>query len=748
MKSTQKKEEQVIRGVVRRITYRNPSNGYTVMQLDVAEQADTITVVGSLLSASVGAHLLIRGSYQVHPKYGEQFHATGMSETTPSTPEGLATYLGSGLIKGIGPKTAKRLIKEFGTDVIEIITQEPERIAAVSGVGSHKAKLIAEGLASQGEIREVMRFLMEHNISPNLATRIYEKYKNKAVEVLTKDPYLLARQMRGVGFLTADSIALNIGLKEDSPQRLKAGVYYALERASDDGHCYLPEDQLLLRARTLLGIDETIDLSEHVDSLIQDDYLVRYKGGIYLKQLFKAEEFVASFVASRNAGALTAVLPEVEAESAIQQAEKELEITFSLEQREAVFEATRNRLIIITGGPGCGKTTVIKALSAVFSHAKKRMLFAAPTGRAAQRMSQVCGRPASTIHRLLRYDPIKGRFLHGPNEPLMADAIIIDEASMLDINLAKDLFSAIPKGTHLILVGDKDQLPSVGPGRVFGDLVTLKEVKTISLSQLFRRSEKSNITSIAHLINSGTVPNIPEPDGKTKSDAYFIPKSDPEETAKLIESLISTQIPEKFEIESSDITVLTPSNRGPLGTIALNQQIQNRVNPAGALDAEQELEVGNTIFRLGDRVCQRVNNYQLDEAGVFNGDLGFVYEINRSERTMVVELWDGRLIKYGPGDLYQLSLAYAVTVHRSQGSEIPCVILALHDSHYTLLERQLIYTGITRAKKLLIVVGSRRALNIACKRTSTRKRCTMLRERVKNAGLEDEPHIVFDEYDA
>ena len=744
MKETQSDNEQVLRGVVKRITFRNPSNGYTVMQLAVPDKSESITVVGSLLSASVGAHLLIRGSYHTHPKYGEQFHATGMSETTPSTTEGLATYLGSGLIKGIGPKTAKRLVKEFGTEVIEVISQEPERVANVPGVGSYKAKLIAEGLVAQGEVREVMRFLMEHNVSPNLASRIYEKYGNKTVEVLSRDPYLLARQMRGIGFLTADTIALNIGLKEDSPERLKAGVYYALEKAADDGHCYLPEEQLLQRARVLLGIDETIDLSEHIDSLIEEDYLVRYKGGVFLKHLFKAEEFVSYFINDRHSSSGVPILSAEDSTKAIDKAESELGITFSNEQREAVIQATKNRLLIITGGPGCGKTTVIRALAAVFSHAKKRTLFAAPTGRAAQRMSQVTDRPASTIHRLLRYDPIKRSFLHGPNEPLIADAIIIDEASMLDINLAKDLFSAIPAETHLVLVGDKDQLPSVGPGRVFGDLVTLNEVKTISLSQLFRRSEESQITSIAHLINAGTLPNIPEPDGQTKTDAYFIPKSDPEETSKLIESLVSTQIPEKFDIDLTDITVLTPSNRGPLGTITLNQQIQAKVNPPGSIDSEQELEVGNSIFRIGDRVCQRVNNYQLDDSGVFNGDIGKIYQIDRSDRSMVVELWDGRLVKYSSKDLHQLSLAYAVTVHRSQGSEIPCVILALHDSHYTLLERQLIYTGITRAKQLLIVVGSKRALQIACRKTSTRKRCTMLRDRVRSGNI-DEPIIVLEE---
>ncbi|MBN8550012.1 MAG: AAA family ATPase, partial [Deltaproteobacteria bacterium] len=362
--------------------------------------------------------------------------------------------------------------------------------------------------------------------------------------------------------------------------------------------------------------------------------------------------------------------------------------------------------------------------------AQKRLFLCAPTGRAAQRMAQVTDLPASTIHRMLKFDPVRGGFMFGARDPLPADAVIVDEASMIDLMLAKDLFSAIPQNATLVLVGDRDQLPSVGPGRVFGDLISIHQLKIVALSKLFRRGNESSINDIAHRINAGLVPDIPQPDGVTKVDAYFLPRSEAEEAAQTIESLIADQIPKKFGIDRKDICVLTPSNRGPLGTQALNERLQNRLNPAAALDFDQTLTVNKIDYRVGDKVCQRVNNYQLDEIGVYNGDIGYIHSVDKQSRSIRVEMWDGRLIKYEQNDLQQLSLAYAITVHRSQGSEIPCVILALHDSHFTLLERQLIYTAVTRAKQLLIVVGSKRSLSIACKRTSTRRRSSCLAEKI------------------
>lgn len=722
--------ETVVKGVVKRVTFRNPENGYAVIQLSVADKEEQITVVGTCLEAGVGANLLVRGNFIEHPKFGRQLTASSITETAPDSEEGIERYLGSGLIKGIGPGTAKRIVEKFGTEAMQIILREPEKVAKVKGVGKAKAQLLSQAIADQEAVREVMRFLVEHNISPKLAAKIYDRYKNKSVEILSRDPYLLAREMRGVGFATADSIARNLGLKEDAPQRLKAGLYYALEQAGDDGHCFLPLEQLLQKSRSLLGLSDEIPLDESLEQLLEEQFLVRDEDNIYLRHLYRAEEFVADFVAGRVEPVKDPILSEPEVDECLDRAQKALGIEFSHEQRHAVHQAVKYRLLVITGGPGCGKTTIIRALTSVFHQAERRLLLAAPTGRASQRMAQVCNIQASTIHRMLRYDPMNGGFLHGINDPLIADAVIIDEASMIDIMLGKDLFSAIPRDAVIILVGDKDQLPSVGPGRLFGDIMAVPEVQTISLSRLFRRGEESEITTIAHEINAGLPPSIPTPDGATKSDAYFINKSDPEEAASLIESLVSNQIPKKFGIDPVDITVLTPTNRGPLGTLILNQRLQEKLNPKANLIPEQILDFGDIQFRVGDRVCQRVNNYNIDDAGVFNGDLGIIYSIDPKERSLVVEMWDGRLITYERGEIGQLALAYAVTVHRSQGSEVPCVVLAVHDSHFALLERQLVYTGITRAKKLLVVVGSKRALLIASKRTSTRRRLSKLKDKI------------------
>ncbi len=726
-------EEKVIRGVIRRVTFYNRENGYTVLQLSVPDEREQVTVVGTHLDPKVGAHLVARGAYKEHPKFGLQFQANAITATTPTSVDGLETYLGSGLIKGIGPKTAQRIIAEFGDDALTVIHRDPERLAKIPGIGKHKATMVSQAFAEQSDIRAVTQFLVEHDISTGLAARIYERYKNRAVEILSRDPYLLARDMRGVGFATADTIALKLGLAPHAPQRLKAGLFYTLEKASEEGHCYLTRHQLQERARVLLGLGDEHDLEAPFQELLAEDYVVTIEDKIFLKHLNRAEDFVAEFVAARCTETEAPVVTPEDTARYLTIAATEIGLTFSHEQIHAVELATRHKFMIITGGPGCGKTTVTKALVSVFRHAGKILALAAPTGRAAQRMAQVCGIPASTIHRLLRYDPSTGGFLHGINDPLIADVVIVDEASMIDVVLAKDLFSAIPRNATVILVGDKDQLPSVGPGRVFGDLVAIREVTTVALSKLFRRAEESTINSIAVMINSGATPEIPEPDGVTKADGYFIARKDPAEAAATIEKLVADQIPRKFGIAAADITVLTPSNRGPLGTIALNQLLQHRLNPSGSIDAEQEIHHNGIDYRIGDRVCQRVNNYQLDTLGVFNGDTGTIYAVNKSERNLVVELWDGRLVRYESRDIGQLSHAYAITVHRSQGSEIPCVVLAIHDSHFTLLERQLLYTAVTRAKKLLIIVGSKRALALATQRMNSKRRQTFIPDRVAAA---------------
>ena len=735
-------DSEVIRGTVDRVTFRNPSNGYSVLQVSLDDQEERITAVGVCPHIKAGSHVIMSGTYVAHPKFGKQFTIQTSSETPPSTSAGIERYLSSGLITGVGKRTAKRIVDEFGSDSLEIIRSDPSRVAALAGVGKKRAELLHAALLQQTEFDQIMRFLVEHQISPTLSAKIYHRFQGKTIEVLKADPYALAREIRGVGFQTADAIALKLGIAPDSSLRLRAGLYCALLNASDEGHCYLSEQTLLERSHMLLGLEHTPALADQLHDLISTEVLTTYNGGVFLKHFDTAEALVAKFVSTRADPKPANEEAARVCEEAIRDAERTLGLTLSAEQRHAVQLAAAFRLMIITGGPGCGKTTMVKALTQLFEKAGMAYALAAPTGKAAQRLSQVCGAPACTIHRLLKYDPMARGFVFHARNPLPYDALIVDEASMIDILLAKDLFTAIPDHCTLILVGDKDQLPSVGPGRVFADLIRSPWVKTIQLSQLFRRNAESRINTVAHLINVGQVPEIPAPDGTTKSDAYLLERRDMEESAKLIESLISEQIPRKFGHVGADIAVLTPTNRGPLGTLELNKRLQERLNPRASHSSSTMLEVGELSLRLGDRVCQRVNNYNIDPSGVFNGDVGTIASIDSEEHSATVELWDGRLIRYSRADLTQLSLAYAITVHRSQGMEVPCVVLALDDSHFTLLERQLIYTGITRAKKLLLIVGSKRALAIATKRTQTRKRCTLLLERISEIIEPGQPRYI------
>ena len=727
--------EDIVQGVVQKITFRNEENGFVILQVKTDDSIEPLTVTGTSFSVQTGTSIVARGLFKNHPKYGKQLTAITITETLPKTAKGIERYLGSGLIKGIGKESAKRIIEELGENALEIIHQDPNRIANIPGIGRHKAKLIAAAFYQQRDLDEIIQFLVMNGLSANLAGKIYEKYQNKSIEVLKRNPYILAKEMRGIGFIKADEIAKNMGVDQRAPERLQAGLLYVLEKAEDDGHCFLPKLLLLDNAYELLKVSNDTDLESQLKVLKSEESIIEDEDTygeslIYLPSLYRAEKIVANFVQTRTKKLDKAILSEEQAQTAISKAQDELNLEFSNEQIHAVKTALNYRLMIITGGPGCGKTTLTRALVQMFRGSKKKLLLAAPTGRASQRMSQVCDMESKTIHRLLRFDPISGRFQHDLSEQLDADAIIVDESSMIDIRLAASLFQAIKPNCSLILVGDKDQLPSVGPGRLLADLVSLPSVQTVTLSQLFRRGEESTINTVAHAINMGRVPNIPQPDGVTKVDAYFIRKDDAESCAAMVEKLVTEQIPKKFGFKQDDILVLTPSNRGALGTVMLNERIREKLNPKK--EGEREINDHGLKFRVGDRVCQRSNNYQLGETGVFNGDFGKVEEINVKDKSLVVDLWDGRLVKYASGEISQLNLAYAITVHRSQGSEIPCVVLVLHDSHFIMLERQLVYTGITRAKKLLIVVGTQKALYIASKRASSKERFTGVVRRIEN----------------
>jgi exodeoxyribonuclease V alpha subunit len=723
--------EILLRGVVDRIKFQNSDNGYTVFSLKVTGKAQPYTVVGTSPGLVAGTALLVRGQESSHSKYGTQIQAKSITHDAPTSVFGIERFLSSGIIKGIGEKTAEVLVNEFGEQTLTKLVEDPDAVAKIPGVGKSKALKLRDALVEKKSINEVIQFLVENGLSTNLAAKIQVRYGNRAIELLKSDPYLLSRDMQGIGFKKADAIALGFGFALNSPERVKAALYHAMQQSLEDGHCYVSVDQLKYETFKLLGEEvaaEVQSVEVELQSLLDEKFIHQQDDKLYLESIYKAESFVAEFIATKGNQGSTLEIHESIVKKAIHESELELGISFSSEQRDVVSAAIDKRFFVITGGPGCGKTTIVKALSKLFALSNKRLALTAPTGRAAQRMSQVCGMDASTIHRLIKFDPFTRQFYFNASNPLEVDVVIVDESSMIDIQLAKSLFSAIPEHATLILVGDKDQLPSVGPGKVFQDIVSIRKLKIIGLTKLYRREGQSQITEIAHMINSGNIPSIPSPDGETKTDAYFIEKKNPADALTLIESLYTRQLKEKFGFAREQILILTPTNRGELGTESLNKRIQEAINPGiGNLgQGMQQLVVGNFCLRVGDRVCQRVNNYQIDDYGVFNGDLGTVVDIDPVALRAQVELWDGRVLTYESADLTQLSLAYAVTVHRSQGSEVPCVIMILHDSHYRMLERQLIYTGITRAKKLLVLVGTKSALKIATQRALSLKRQTNL----------------------
>ncbi len=738
------------RGVISRVTYRDEESGFGVLKAEpdsgsddsVATTGGLTTLVGVFpATIAAGTCVVARGEWQRHPKFGRQFRARSVTEADPTGKEAIARYLASGAVKGFGPTLAGRVVEAFGDETLEVIDNEPHRLLEVSGIGQKKLDEILGSWQEKKNVREVLLFFQNHGISLNLSHRIYNYYGDRAIEVVSSNPYVLAREVWGIGFRTADRIASALGTDPESPERLIAGVLYSLEKSGDDGHCFLPREDLKEKAAKLLGVYEEALIDRAILEASLAGELIDEDGRIYSPDLYTAEQQLARSLAARANRDIrpSKSIDEQLVENACgktiisQRATKESGgspevVRLSEQQKEAIRLAATRPLVVITGGPGCGKTTVLQTLAEVFRQAGLETKLAAPTGRAAQRMSEICGMPASTIHRLLKYDPIKRTFVHDQYDQLPLDALIIDESSMIDISLAAALLRAVPPSARIVIVGDADQLPSVGPGLFLSDVLTVESIPRVRLTTLFRRANESSITSIAHRINEGKIPSIPEPDGSIKTDAYFLPAKDPEDAASLIERLVVEQIPKKFGLSGSDITVLTPMNQGSLGVIALNQRLQQKLVPS--LAGMASVKIGAIELRPGDRVCQRVNNYNLHRNGVFNGDQGTIIGVDPGNKSVFVELWDGREIEYPSETLHQLDLAYALTIHRSQGSEVPAVILAVHDSHTIMLERQLIYTGITRAKSLLIVVGTRKALAIATKRSRSRKRFTRLSERI------------------
>ncbi len=746
-----------IEGIIERITFHSEEDGYTVARLQEDGRAGPITVVGSLASVHAGARVRLTGTWASHPKYGRQFKAEQCQEVLPATIQGLEKYLGSGLIKGIGPVTAKAIVRHFGLRTLAIIDETPDRLIEVPGIGPQRVRAIKAAWEAQRHIKEIMVFLQSHGVSTSLAAKIYKQYGDEAVAVVRADPYRLARDIYGIGFLTADRIAQQVGIAPDAPQRIAAGVAYVLSQQSDEGHVYTPREDLVREAASLLGVDAAL-VEQAIDRLHAEEqvrqetvtYEVREDAGrtlreekaVYLRPFYYGEVGAANRL-------LTLLHVERSRLAAFQAERMDWDRAFawlagrgtlelSPEQRDAVRTALTHKVTVLTGGPGTGKTTTVRAVLELVEARKLKAVLAAPTGRAAKRLSEAAGRPAQTIHRLLEFSPQEGnRFKRNEDHPLDADLVIVDEASMLDLLLTNHLLKAIHPESHLLLVGDVDQLPSVGAGNVLGDVIASGQAATVRLTTIFRQDPRSLIVSNAHRINQGQMPEF----RKDALDFFLFAEDDPERAADLVVDIVQNRIPRKFGLDPvDDVQVLSPMYRGAVGVANLNARLQEALNPASPpagkaewragprpLSEEQGARTGGRVFRVGDKVMQIRNNYDRD---VFNGDIGRLTAIDLEDQTLTVTI-DGRPVEYDVTDLDELVLAYACSIHKAQGSEYPAVVVPVLTQHYVMLARNLLYTAVTRAKRLVVLVGTKKAIAIAVRNDRPAQRHTALDARLR-----------------
>ena len=703
--------DEKLEGVVERVTFHNEENGYCVLRVSVAGMAETVTVIGYVASANPGEEIAARGSWVSNPDFGRQFKAAKITTTEPNSLAGIERYLGSHLIEGIGPVYAKKLVAKFGADIFEIIDKQSARLEEVAGVGTKRRREIKASWERQKSVREIMVFLHEHGISTARAVRIFKTYGEDSLEVLRKNPYRLARDIRGIGFKTADDIARKLGIPNGSPERLKAGISYVLVSAADKGHCALPEVELVEQAAELLQVSAG-EIEQGLGQLVGFGELVLEDPGrgdgslVFLPHLKFAEETVAARL--RYFGEQEATYPAIDLPVALDWVQEKTGKTLGDEQRQAVEQALVQRVLVITGGPGVGKTTILNSVLKILGVKKVEAVLCAPTGRAAKRLSESTGLEAKTVHRLLEFQSGETGFARGEGKPLEGDLFVMDETSMVDVVLMHHFLRALPDGAHLLLVGDIDQLPSVGPGEVLGDIIRSGVVPVVRLTEIFRQAAESQIITSAHAINRGELPELEARDG-TESDFYFFDRDDAGATAKTLVSLVRQRLPEKFGLDPArDIQVLCPMNRGSLGTGNLNVELQAALNPP----AEMKFEIDRfgVTYRDGDKVIQLRNNYDKE---VYNGDIGAIVEIATDPGKIQVRFEDGRLVDYEPGELDELALAYAITIHKSQGSEFPVVVLPVSMQQFVLLRRNLFYTGITRGRQLVIVVGEKKALKVA-----------------------------------
>jgi exodeoxyribonuclease V alpha subunit len=717
-------------GSVERVTYHNEQNGYTVLRLHIPGRVEPVTVVGNFSAVSPGESLRVTGWWTAHPQYGDQFKAVEYAVTRPATVAGIQKYLGSGLVKGVGPVTARRIVEHFKEKTLEVIESDISRLGEVKGVSRKRVEMIQRAWEEQRAIKEVMLFLQSHSVSTSFAVKIFKQYGADAITVVEKTPYRLADEVYGIGFRTADQIARNLGMAPDAEERLRAGLRHSLMTASEEGHCYLPAGDLIVRSAEALGVEDRAKLEAALEKALDDGLLkVEESGGesaVYLPPLWQSERGVA-----RRLRALVGEPLRVDpnrVESWLDRFAAKRGVALSEEQRRAVHLAARSRVMILTGGPGTGKTFTLRTMVELFYAMRKTVALASPTGRAAQRLSEVTGREAKTIHRLLEFDPATMRFKRNDVWPLEADVVIVDEASMIDIVLANSLIKAINDGASVVLVGDADQLPSVGPGAFLQDLISSGVAPVARLTQIFRQAARSLIVQNAHQINRGEFPRLVKP-GEEKSDCYFIEAEEPDEVVRVIVNSVSKSLPSRFGYDPlKDIQTLSPMNRGRVGAGRLNGVLQAALNPQ-SLDGPGKAEAvrGDRTLRVGDKVIQRVNNYRLE---VFNGDMGVIEEIDLEDQMIAVRFAD-RVVEYDFADSLELSHGFAVTIHKAQGSEYPAVVIPLHTQHYLMLSRNLLYTALTRAKKTVVIIGTTQAIGMAMRNLEAMRRFTGLARELK-----------------
>ena len=712
--------QEVLAGLVERVTFHNSDNGFCVLRAKARGHRELVTVIGHAAIISAGEWITASGEWINDHTHGQQFKARFMRTSAPTSIDGIEKYLGSGMIRGIGPVYAKKMVAAFGEKVFDIIEAEPDRLREVTGIGVVRAKRITDAWAEQKIVREIMVFLHSNGVGTARAVRIYKTYGADAVQVMTENPYRLARDIRGIGFKTADAIAMKLGVEKTAMIRVRAGISYALTEAMGDGHCGLPTADLVPLAEELLEVGADL-LGTALDLELAEGTVIADSLGetpcIFLASLYRAEQAIAERLLTLSRSKLPWDL--IDADKALPWIEGRISLELAPSQKAAVRLALASKVLVITGGPGVGKTTIVNAILRILAAKNVKLLLCAPTGRAAKRMNETTGQEAKTIHRLLETDPKAGGFKRNSENPLDCDLLVVDETSMVDVTLMHALLKAVPVSAALLVVGDVDQLPSVGPGQILADMITSGAVPVVRLTEVFRQAAQSRIIINAHRINQGSIPDLAKPEGD--SDFYFVQADDPETAVPRIIELVKTRIPQRFGLDPiRDIQVLCPMNRGGVGARSLNIELQKALNPAG----ERKVERFGWTFAPGDKVMQIENDYEKE---VYNGDIGYIDDVDPDAGELIAS-FDGRAVTYGFGELDTLVPAYAATIHKSQGSEYPAVVIPVMTQHYTMLQRNLLYTGVTRAKKLVVLVGQKKAIAIAVRSISGRRRWSKLHE--------------------